>query len=171
MHFQPFLNPFFHIFFDISVKQKDVIFINLDKRGFRKITTADALDKAIGDRITDGDYKYIFVDEVQNVEDFEPVLNGFREDGNCSISNSLAENCIRPFVIGRKNWLFSGSPKGAEASAGIYTLVETAKANGLSPGKYIKHILADMPGSAFLEYPEYLDDYLPWNPYIKEICT
>ncbi len=45
----------------------------------------------------------------------------YLEDGNCSISNSLAENCIRPFVIGRKNWLFSGSPKGAEASAGIYT--------------------------------------------------
>lgn len=46
----------------------------------------------------------------------------YLEDGNCSISNSLAENCIRPFVIGRKNWLFSGSPKGAEAGAGIYTL-------------------------------------------------
>ena len=92
------------------------------------------------------------------------------EDGNCSISNSLAENCIRPFVIGRKNWLFSGSPKGADASAGIYTLVETAKANGLAPMKYIKYILSDMPGSAFLEHPEYLDDYLPWNPLVKELC-
>ena len=94
----------------------------------------------------------------------------YLEDGNCSISNSLAENCIRPFVIGRKNWLFSGSPKGAEASAGIYTLVETAKANGLAPIKYIKYILSDMPGSAFLEHPEYLDDYLPWNPLVKEFC-
>ena len=47
----------------------------------------------------------------------------YLEDGNCSISNSLAENCIRPFVIGRKNWLFSGSPKGAEASAGIFLYV------------------------------------------------
>ena len=94
----------------------------------------------------------------------------YLEDGNCSISNSLAENCIRPFVIGRKNWLFSGSPKGAEASAGIYTLVETAKANGLAPMKYIKYILSDMPGSAFLEHPEYLDDYLPWNPLVKEFC-
>ena len=94
----------------------------------------------------------------------------YQEDGNCSISNSLAENCIRPFVIGRKNWLFSGSPKGAEASAGIYTLVETAKANGLAPMKYIKYILSDMPGSAFLEHPEYLDDYLPWNPLVKEFC-
>ena len=67
-------------------------------------------------------------------------------------------------------WLFSGSPKGAEASAGIYTLVETAKANGLAPMKYIKYILSDMPGSAFLEHPEYLDDYLPWNPLVKEFC-
>ena len=98
------------------------------------------------------------------------ILWNYLEDGNCSISNSLAENCIRPFVIGRKNWLFSGSPKGAEASAGIYTLVETAKANGLAPMKYIKYILSDMPGSAFLEHPEYLDDYLPWNPLVKEFC-
>ena len=94
----------------------------------------------------------------------------YLEDGHCCISNSLAENCIRPFVIGRKNWLFAGSPKGAVASAGIYTLVETAKANGLAPMKYIKYILADMPGSAFLEHPEYLDDYLPWNPMVKELC-
>lgn len=94
----------------------------------------------------------------------------YLEDGHCSISNSLAENCIRPFVIGRKNWLFAGSPKGASASAGIYTLVETAKANGLAPMKYLKYILSDMPGSAFLEHPEYLDDYLPWNPIAQERC-
>lgn len=94
----------------------------------------------------------------------------YLEDGHCSISNSLAENCIRPFVIGRKNWLFAGSPKGAAASAGIYTLLETARANGLTPMKYIKYILSDMPGSSFLEHPEYLDDYLPWNPMVKEMC-
>ena len=94
----------------------------------------------------------------------------YLEGGHCSINNSLAEYCIRPFVIGRKNWLFAGSPKGAAASAGIYTLVETAKANGLSPMKYIKYILSDMPGSAFLEHPEYLEDYLPWDPRVKEIC-
>ena len=94
----------------------------------------------------------------------------YLEDGNCSISNSLAENCIRPFVIGRKNWLFAGSPKGAAASAGIYTLVETAKANGLDAMKYIKYILSDMPGSTFLENPEYLDDYLPWDPIVQERC-
>ena len=97
-------------------------------------------------------------------------LMNYLLDGNCSISNNLAENSIRPFTIGRKNWLFSGSPKGAEASAGIYTLVETAKANGLNPRKYIQYILGDIPGTAFLQYPEFLEDYLPWNPVIQKIC-
>ena len=82
----------------------------------------------------------------------------YLENGHCSSSNSFTENCIRPFVIGRKNWLFTGSSKGVAASAGIYILVELAKANGLAPMKYLKYILADMPESAFLEQPEYLDD-------------
>ena len=92
-------------------------------------------------------------------------------DGNCSISNNLAENSIRPFTIGRKNWLFSGSPRGAEASAGIYTLIETAKANGLNPWKYIKFILSDIPGTSFLEYPEYLEEYMRWDPMIQKLCS
>lgn len=91
-------------------------------------------------------------------------------DGNCSISNNLAGNSIRPFTIGRKNWLFSGSPKGAEASAGVYTLIETAKANGLNANKYIQFILSDIPGTAFLQYPEFLEDYMPWDPMIQKRC-
>lgn len=74
-------------------------------------------------------------------------------------------------MIDRKNWLFSGNPKGTKASVGIYTLVKTAKANGLALMQYIKYILSDMPRSAFLEYPEYLDDYLPWNPPCKRILS
>lgn len=89
-------------------------------------------------------------------------------DGNCSISNNLAENSIRPFTIGRKNWLFSRIPKGAEASAGVYTLIETAKANGLNAYKYIQFILSDIPGIAFLQYPEFLEDYMPWYPMIQK---
>jgi hypothetical protein len=53
-------------------------------------------------------------------------LMNYLKDGNCSISNNLAENSIRPFTIGRKNWLFSGSPKGATASAAVYSIIETA---------------------------------------------
>src|SRR5690606_15798458 len=55
-------------------------------------------------------------------------LEGYIDDGHLTIDNNLAENSIRPFVIGRKNWLFSGTPEGAEASALLYSLIETAKA-------------------------------------------
>lgn len=94
----------------------------------------------------------------------------YLENSNCSISNNLSENSIRPFTIGRKNWLFSGSPKGAYASAGVYTLIETAKASGLNPTKYIEFILGDIPGSAFIEYPEFLEHYMPWNPIVQQLC-
>lgn len=97
-------------------------------------------------------------------------LMNYLKDGNCSISNNLAENSIRPFTIGRKNWLFSGSPKGAAASASVYTLIETAKVNGLNPYKYLKFILSDLPGVAFRECPEYLEDFLPWNPVVQQTC-
>ncbi len=89
-------------------------------------------------------------------------LMNYLLDGNCAFSNNLAKHSIRPFTIGRKNWLFSGSPAGAAASAGIYSLIETAKANGINPNKYIKFILSDIPGSAFMEYPGFLEDYMPW---------
>ena len=57
-------------------------------------------------------------------------LMNYLMDGHCQISNNTAENSIRPFTVGRKNWLFSGSPKGAASSAAVYSIVETAKANG-----------------------------------------
>jgi len=97
-------------------------------------------------------------------------LMNYLEDGNCDISNNLAENCIRPFTIGRKNWLFSGSPKGATASAAVYSMVETAKANGLSPYKYLYYIFSELPGVMFGQYPQFLEDYLPWSPEVQEAC-
>lgn len=97
-------------------------------------------------------------------------LMNYLEDGNCSISNNLAENCIRPFTIGRKNWLFSGSPKGAEASAAVYSIVESAKANGLTPYKYLYYIFNRLPGEPFGQYPEILEDYLPWSPQVQAAC-
>jgi len=102
---------------------------------------------------------------------YKEGLMNYLKDGNCSISNNLAENSIRPFTIGRKNWLFSGSPKGAAASAAIYSLVETAKANGLSPHHYLAHILEDLPGLPFRQYPDILAGYLPWNPDIQKKCA
>ncbi|MFT5421282.1 MAG: transposase [Candidatus Endobugula sp.] len=62
-----------------------------------------------------------------------PRLVAYLDDGRRPIDNNRAENSIRPFVIGRKNWLFSNSQAGAHASANLYSLIETAKANSLNP--------------------------------------
>jgi hypothetical protein len=101
---------------------------------------------------------------------YKEGLMNYLKEGNCSISNNLAENSIRPFTIGRKNWLFSGSPRGAAASATVYSIIETAKANGLNPYEYLKFIFKNLPGVLFEQYPEFLEDYLPWNPAVQTKC-
>ncbi len=63
-------------------------------------------------------------------------------------------------MVGRKNWLFAGTPEGAEASAALYSLIETAKANGLEPYSYLRYIFEQLPGAETLEEYEAL---LPWN--------
>ncbi len=87
-------------------------------------------------------------------------LIGYLEDGIITPDNNAAENAIRPFVVGRKNWLFSGTPQGAEASALLYSLIETAKANGFEPYSYLRHIFQHLPMVTTLEGYEAL---LPWN--------
>ena len=72
-------------------------------------------------------------------------LNVYLEDGHIKIDNNLTENAIRPFVIGRKGFLFSGSPKGARASAILYSLIESAKANKLEPRAYLNHLFEHLP--------------------------
>ena len=74
-----------------------------------------------------------------------PKLIVYLEDGAIPIDNNPAENAIRPFVIGRKGWLFSGSPAGAHASATLYSLIETAKANNLEPNAYLNHLFEQLP--------------------------
>jgi transposase len=94
----------------------------------------------------------------------------YLEDGNCSISNNLSENSIRPFTVGRKNWLFSGSPRGAAASAAVYSIIESAKANDINPYKYLSFIFRELPGVQFGQDPEFLEDYLPWSPDVQVTC-
>ena len=91
-------------------------------------------------------------------------------DGDCVISNNAAENAIRPFTVGRKNWLFSDTPKCAEASADIYSIVETAKANGLDVFKYFELLLTVLPSMAFLTNPDILEELLPWKESVQKIC-
>jgi transposase len=94
-----------------------------------------------------------------------PRLVPYLEDGRWPIDNNRAENAIRPFVIGRKNWLFSNSQAGANASASLYSLVETAKVNGLEPYAYLKHLFTLLPQAESLED---IDALLPWSVELLE---
>ncbi len=80
----------------------------------------------------------------------------YLEDGRLEIDNNGAENAIRPFVVGRKNWLFSHSVKGVKASANLYSLIETAKANGLEPYAYLRHLFTELPKAETVEAIEAL---------------
>jgi hypothetical protein len=97
-------------------------------------------------------------------------LQEYLKDGNCEISNNIAEASIKPFTVGRKNWLFCGSPKGAASSACVYSLVETAKANGLNPFKYLEFLLLRLPGSNFRDNPKILDLMMPWDSLVQQTC-
>lgn len=82
------------------------------------------------------------------------------------IDNNLVENAIRPFAIGRKNWLFSGSPRGADASAAFYSLIETAKANDLEPYWYLRYLYTNLP---YCESNGDLKKLLPYHVSIEKI--
>jgi transposase len=87
-------------------------------------------------------------------------LTRYLDDGRLEIDNNLAENAIRPFVVGRKNWLFSNSVAGVNASANLYSLIETTKANGLEPYAYLRYLFAELPRAETVDAIEAL---LPGN--------
>ena len=87
-------------------------------------------------------------------------LNRYFEDGGLNIDNNRAERAVKPFVIGRKNWLFSNTANGASASAMLYSIIETAKANGLIPFYYIAYCLEQLSGEVS---EKTIEAMLPWN--------
>lgn len=96
-------------------------------------------------------------------------LSNFLLDGRLEISNNRGERAIKPFIIGRKNFLFSNTPKGATASAIIYSVVETAKANQLSPFHYLTYLFEKLP-NIDLNNQAQLDALLPWSETLPEAC-
>ena len=90
----------------------------------------------------------------------------YLDDGRFEIDNNRAENAIRPFVIGRKNWLFSQSVKGVKASANLYSLIETAKANGLEPYAYLRTLFTELPKAVTVEE---IENLLPGNIHAEHI--
>jgi transposase len=91
-----------------------------------------------------------------------PKLVRFLEDGRIEIDNNRSERSIKPFVIGRKNWLFCNTPKGAHASAMIYSIIESAKENRLNPYAYLDYLFERLP-NLDSRNDEVLDQLLPWN--------
>ena len=83
------------------------------------------------------------------------------------ISNNQAENAIRPIVVGRKNWLFCDTQAGANASVIVFTVLETAKANGLNPEAYLNHLLSVLPERFAADPQAAVDDLMPWAEDIR----
>ena len=95
------------------------------------------------------------------------IAETYLEDGRCSFTNNLSENAIRPFAVGRKNWLFSSSVDGANASAVVYTMVEMAKAHGMNIYGYLKFLLENRPGKNMTD--EQLAELAPWSEKLQSI--
>ena len=100
------------------------------------------------------------------LEQKERLMNVYL-DGRAEISNNRAENAIRPFAVGRRNWLFCNTVNGANASATTYSIIETAKANGLKPFDYLEFLFETVPNTAT---GEALDSLLPWGEAVPEHC-
>ena len=100
----------------------------------------------------------------------EPYLKRYLEDGHLSIDNSAAERAIKNFAIGRRNWLFSKSIRGAEASATIYSITETALLNGLKPYSYLTYVLEHMKNHGAFPSNEDIAKLLPWSDDLPDDC-
>ncbi|AQS58044.1 IS66 family transposase [Desulforamulus ferrireducens] len=98
------------------------------------------------------------------------ALCEFLNDGRIEISNNRAEQKIKPFVTGRKAWLFADTKKGAQSSAIAYSIVESAKANKINPYMYLVHIFQTMPGLDFKNDSTVLERLMPWSPELPDYC-
>ena len=100
----------------------------------------------------------------------EVYLRVFLSDGNVPMDNNYAEQAIRPFTIGRKNFVLIESSNGAKASAILYSLVETAKANMVNTYEYFNLLLTEIPKHMDDKDLKFIDELLPWSPRIQQEC-
>ena len=97
----------------------------------------------------------------------KPYAETYLQDGRCSLSNNPSENSIRPFTVGRKNWLFCDTQAGARATAVIFSVLETAKANKVNPEAYLIHLLTVLPQRFAKDPNAAIDDLMPWTNEIR----
>lgn len=121
-----------------GINEKDIISLELDKKDLKKVVTADQLEEEIDKRITDKDFKYLFIDEVENVKNFEPVINAYREEGNISI-----------FITGSNSYLLSGE---------LITKLT---------GRYIEFEMMPLNFYEYIEMKKFLNKDINQNLYIE----
>ena len=97
-------------------------------------------------------------------------LNNVLLSGELELTNNRAERAVKPFVIGRKNWLFSDTDKGADASARCYSIIESANLNDLNVFGYLSYLLTELPKLGEDPSDEQLDDLLPWSESLPDYC-
>ncbi len=108
----------------------------------------------------------------RNPPEVHPVvelpLRRYCEDGDLAIDNNVSERAVKPVAIGRKNWLFANTPRGARSSAVIYSIIETAKENGLHPFVYLTHLFEQLPNSRLNDAS--LQAVMPWSDTLPDAC-
>ena len=157
-----YINQLFHL--EDVIKAKNTSFDAIKKARLKKeqpivegfLSWVDQQTPVRGSRM----YK-----AVTYIQNRRSDLTTYLEDGRCSFSNNLSENAIRPFTVGRKNWLFCDTPDGAQASAMVYTMIEMAKANGVNVYHYLTYLLEKLPNDSMND--EELDLLAPWNESVK----
>ena len=145
------------------------------ERDFSKLTAQERLEKRqeLSKPILDEFYKWLGTfnpppktglnTAVVYARNQREYLERYLEDGRLEISNNRAERSIKPFVIGRKNWLFANTPRGAKASAMLFSIIETAKENGVNPYEYLTYVFKNAPNWNIRNNFDYLDLLMPWN--------
>ncbi len=98
----------------------------------------------------------------------ENYLRRYLDDGHLSIDNNSAERAIKNFAVGRRNWLFAKSIRGADASAVVYSIAETALLNGLKPYVYLSYVLDELRKMGPFPKPDDLNRLLPWSDELLE---
>lgn len=153
--------------YERSYKEKGLSFKQIYNRRQRDekpvveafLSWADAQHPQSGDRL---------IRALNYINGCRPYMKNYLQDGRCSLSNNLSENSIRPLMIGRKAWLFSDTQDGAEASMIIYSMIETAKANGVDPLRYLTYLLEHRPNADMQD--DELAGFAPWNENVQKVC-
>ena len=138
-----FLKSIIQELLENGINEKDIIYIELDKKGYKDIKTSKQLEKVIDEKIIDDDFKYLFIDELQNVKDFESLINSYREEGNISI-----------FITGSNSYLLSGEL--VTKLTGRYIEIEMMT---LSFYEYVdmkKFLNKNVNENIYLEFEEYI---------------